>query len=185
MLCSNGRIPALLCALVSLFFAGPGFAGGSGSVSAGGDSASSGDAVETRRLDCGFRPAERWLQDYLDDIASGRITSPAYLTKPATVRSNRTHADLAPYETKLTSAQIFPYEDSASLLLTDFSGGQLLNLMTQAANALIATRGDNFDFIAFWLNFAADHQIGAAFYSGVENDVAGIGAGLFNNRPSM
>ncbi len=179
MLCSNGRTPVLLCALVPLLFAGPSFAEGGGS----------GDAVMTRierpELDCEVRPAERWLQDYLDDIASGLIAAPAYLTKPATVQSDRTHADVAPYETKMTNAQIFPYEDSASVLLTNFTSGQLFNLMTQAANALIATHGDNFDFIAFWLNFAADHQIGAAFYSGIENNVSGIGAGLYNNRPAM
>lgn len=136
-------------------------------------------------LDCGMHPTGSLLQEYLHDVAAGRILSPAFLTKPVVVRSNRVHADVDPYETKLTGSQIFSYEDSASLLLTDFTEGQLLNLMTQAANAMISTHGDNFDFVGYWINFVPDHQIGAAFYSGAENTVSGLGLSLFNDRPAM
>jgi len=175
MSCSMARVPALLCAFVVVFPAGA-------ILAADGDSAGVMTRVAEHPLDCGSRPREIRLQEYLDDLASGRIASPAHLTKPASVESTRTHTDVPPYETELTSAHIFPYEDSASLLLTNFSGGQLENLMTQATNALIAAHGDNFDNVGFWINFTADHQIGAAFYTGIVNDVSGIGYSLFDDR---
>lgn len=140
--------------------------------------------IARAQLDCGTLPPGQGLRAYLDDLAAGRIASPAYLTKPVLVESDRTHTDAAPYETTMTGLQIFSYEDSASLLLTNFSYGQLYNLMTQAANAMIAAHGDNYDFVGYWINFAAHHQIGAAFYQGMENDVSGIGSALFDDRPS-
>ena len=91
----------------------------------------------------------------------------------------------------LSHDDIFPFEDSASVLLTNFSDGQLIDLMVEAANAAILAAGDNFDFIGYWVNFQPHHLIGAAFYAGVENDVEGIGDAsgdgtpLFNERADL
>ena len=75
----------------------------------------------------------------------------------------------------LTREQIFLYEDTDSVLVTNFTNEQLGTIMTDAANSLLATWGDNYDFIGYWLSFAPDHTIGAAFYNLVSNDVTGIG----------
>ncbi len=83
----------------------------------------------------------------------------------------------------ITSAQLFPVEDTDGLFLTDFSTGAVLNFLYDAGEQLIAAHGDNYDFIAFWLNFEPHHTIGGAFYSGIANDVEGIGLPLFDNRP--
>ena len=85
----------------------------------------------------------------------------------------------------LTREHIFPFEDTNQLLLTNFSIGELLGFMTDAANSLMATHGDRYDFVGYWVNFTPDHQIGGAFYALIENDVLGIGLPLFNNRPAM
>ena len=77
------------------------------------------------------------------------------------------------------------FEDTDGLLDTPFSDGQLFNLMADASNEVLAQHGDNFDFVAFFLNFAADHQIGAAFYLGLEGHESGIGTGTFNQRPGF
>lgn len=90
-------------------------------------------------------------------------------------------------------SDLFAYEDTDSVLLTNFSFDDLNELMVDAANALLVAHGDNFDFIGFWLNFDADHIIGAAFYKLVENDVLGIGdvgtivgePPIFNLRPDL
>ena len=82
-------------------------------------------------------------------------------------------------------ADIFPFEDSNSVLLSDFTDGQLFSLMIDATNAVLASHGDNFDFVAFFLNFVPHHQIGGAFYAGIENNVRGIGLGIFNSRASV
>ena len=50
--------------------------------------------------------------------------------------------------------------------------------MTDAANQLIATHGDHFDFIGFFLSFKAKNPLGAAFYQPIFNDVSGIGLEL-------
>jgi hypothetical protein len=91
----------------------------------------------------------------------------------------------------LTTAQIHPYEDTAGVLLTDYEEGELYDLMADAANELMTTYGDNFDFIGYWVNFTPDHTIGAAFYMPIENDVMGIGDAstvgtpIFNDRPNL
>ena len=48
----------------------------------------------------------------------------------------------------LTREHIFPYEDTNQLLLTNFSIGELLDFMTDAANSLMLTHGDRYDFVA-------------------------------------
>ena len=85
----------------------------------------------------------------------------------------------------VTPSDLFEYEDSDDLLATGFTTGQLYGLMSEATNAVLAEHGDNFDFVAFWLNFQPVSQIGAAFYLGLFNDTQGIGLNSFNNRPSF
>lgn len=85
----------------------------------------------------------------------------------------------------MTAADIFPFEDSASLLQTNFSDFDLFFLMADATNAVLAAEGDNFDFIGFFLNYVPDHQIGSAFYLGLENATSGLGQGNFNFRPDL
>jgi hypothetical protein len=75
----------------------------------------------------------------------------------------------------VTPEDLFLYEDSASLLTTDWDFADLLELMVDAANALMLEHGDEFDFVGYWLCFEPKTTFGAAFYLPVENDVLGIG----------
>ena len=90
----------------------------------------------------------------------------------------------------LSPAHVFAFEDTDEILLSNYSTGQLIDLMASGANALMAAHGDVFDFVGFWLNFAPHHVIGTAAYIALENDVTGIGVHsaigqeLFNNRPA-
>ena len=52
----------------------------------------------------------------------------------------------------VTQADIFLFEDTAGLLLTNYSNGQRNNLMAQATNALLVSEGDVFDFVGFFYN---------------------------------
>lgn len=79
------------------------------------------------------------------------------------------------------NSDIFLFEDSASLLLTDYSDSDYLALQVAAANALIAQHGDNFETLVFWTNFTLHHQGGVAVYDRVRNDVSGLGISLQNN----
>ncbi len=123
-------------------------------------------------FDCGFGASGNWLQAFREAVRRGEVIDPAARVLP----------DLPP-PIALTGSparclareQIFPFEDTNQLLLTNFSSAQLTALMVDAANSLLATWGDNFDFIGFWVNFQPDHLIGAAFYKLVSNDVEGIG----------
>ena len=88
----------------------------------------------------------------------------------------------------LSPAHVFPFEDTDEVLLSDYSTGQLIDLMASAANELMAAHGDIYDFVGCWLNFAPHHVIGTAAYVALENDVTGIGVHsavgteLFNRR---
>ena len=95
--------------------------------------------------------------------------------------------DLTPREVNgcLATQYIHIFEDTSQLLVSNFSNGQLFDLMTEGANSVLATYGDHYEFIAFWVNFSPHHQIGSAFYLGVFNDAFGIGQQVFNSRPSM
>ena len=72
---------------------------------------------------------------------------------------------------------IFAYEDTDGILLNHFPNTAfLMALMTDAANGVIATAGDDFDFIGFWANFPLQFEGG--FYGPVSNDVLGLGTSL-------
>ena len=115
--------------------------------------------VSAQSFDCGFRDAGSWL-DVVPTRRLPDLPAPAAAGPPARC---------------LTGEHIFLYEDTEQVLVTNFSSTQLGKLMTDAANSLLATWGDNYDFIGYWLSFAPDHTIGSAFYNLVSNDVTGIG----------
>ncbi len=126
-----------------------------------------------------------WPDNMVADIKSavqrGEIPDPAHRTIQEIPQ--RDNAPLA--SNCVSSAQIFAFEDTNGILSGNFSNGQLFALMTDAANTVIATHGDNFDFMGYFLNFDAHHTIGAAFYAGLFNDVSGIGSDQFDARSSI
>ncbi|MHC4066989.1 MAG: IPTL-CTERM sorting domain-containing protein [Planctomycetota bacterium] len=143
----------------------------------------------SEHFECGYRPPQRWLEEVRTAVARGEISDPARrVIPPIRPGQPRTGSGIMPC---LSPAHIFPFEDTNQILLTDFSTGQLIDLMVTAANDLMATHGDIYDFVGFWLNFAPHHVIGTAAYIGLENDVTGIGVQsavgteLFNRRPDF
>lgn len=136
--------------------------------------------VEGSGLECGFRPAAEWMEELQAAYRGGEIPDPAGRIVPPVLRTvpPARGGPLLP----LTHEDIFLFEDTNGLLLTDFSDGALFDLMIVAANSLLAVHGDNYDFVGYWLNFAPHHEIGAAFHLSFENDVMGIGAELYQLR---
>ncbi len=138
------------------------------------------------RFECGYRSPQQWLEEVRAAVERGEIADPATrMIHPIRRGQPRTGRGAMPC---LTPAHIFPLEDTGQILLTDYSTGQLIDLMASAANDLMAVHGDIYDFVGFWLNFAPHHTIGTAAYIGLENDVTGIGVQsavgteLFNRR---
>jgi hypothetical protein len=84
----------------------------------------------------------------------------------------------------VTSTQLFTFEDTDGVLTGDFSDGAALDLLYDAGEALIATHGDVYDFIGFWINYEPHHTIGRAFHATLANDVRGIGRPVFDFRSS-
>lgn len=136
------------------------------------------------QYDCGYHSPEKVLQDIKDAVARGEIPDPSIPLLPPRggVASTVSTGTCVPV---VTRDDIFPFEDTGGILLTNFSNGQLFSLMSSAANAMIQSEGDNFDFIAFWVNFTPNHTLGAAFYLGVFNDVTGTGQSPFNFRGDL
>ncbi len=135
-------------------------------------------------LGCGYQSPEDSRAALKAAIESGQISDPVKRPRLPAVRWPDFGAPVlrgGPAPT-VSEKDLFFYEDSTSVLTTAFTNGQLFSLMIDASNALIAAHGDEYDFIAFFLNYTPDHQIGSAFYSGVFNDVLGIGLGLFDDR---
>ena len=136
-------------------------------------------------FECGYRSPEEVQAAIRAAVEAGEIVDPVTRPLPRvaerTVFGGQLRGGGVP---TVTAADITPFEDSASLLLTNFSDCQLIDLMADATNAVLAAEGDNFDFIGFFVNFTPDHQIGSAFYASLENDVSGIGLNIFNLRLS-
>jgi hypothetical protein len=138
---------------------------------------------EPEPFDCGYRPTQLWLEDVQAAVSRWEIPNPAARVIP----SVRQPQSLVGFPTLpcLSRPHIFSFEDTNQLLITDYSNGSLVALMADAANALIATHGDIYDFIGLWLNFAPHHVLGTAAYVALENDVTGIGTELFNQRAAL
>lgn len=140
-------------------------------------------------FDCGYRSPSEWLAEVSAAVSRGEILDPAERRIPQIAPRRPSTAEAG--TTCLSPAQIFPFEDSSQLLLTDFSSGELIDFMVSAANDLMSTYGDNYDFVGYWVNFTPHHTIGTAFYKFIENDVMGIGDAstsgtpLFNLRKSL
>src|SRR5262245_45048572 len=101
-----------------------------------------------QHFDCGYHPPAEWLAGLQAAVAAGQIDDPA-LRIPFIPAAPDTAGRGEPRggDPCLSSAHIFPYEDSAGLLLTDFTDVQLVLFMAQAANALLAVHGDRYDFL--------------------------------------
>jgi hypothetical protein len=135
-----------------------------------------------RSLDCGYRAPPVWIDAVRKSVARGEIADPSKRQLPALPTARATGpgssddiAGTVDPTPCLGPNHVFSFEDTNGLLLTDFSDGELIALMTQAMNAVLATWGDRFDFIGFWTNFDTHHELGAAFYLAIRNDVSGIG----------
>jgi len=137
---------------------------------------------------CGYRCPEACVADLDAAIRSGDIESPQSRMIP---RIASIPAGAVARERSLTPDDIFPYADVDEVLLGNFSNGQLFDLLAEAANVLLSLHGDRFDFVGFWTNFDTHHELGAAFYLPIENDVLGIGSStadgwpVFNLRPAL
>ena len=136
-----------------------------------------GSAVTGLKLDCATAEPNQWLAAFRAAVDRGEIHDPRIQPWP----------QLPPPQPQpagppacLTPEQIFLFEDTNSILVTNFTDQQLFLLLLQAINTLLASEGDNYDFIGFWLNFQPHHTIGTAFYAGIQNDVMGIGLDLFD-----
>lgn len=75
-------------------------------------------------------------------------------------------------------------EDDGTVVKTAANGQKYIDYVR--AYQLFRTRhGDDYDFVTFFTDSASGMppQGGASFWSGIYNDVQGIGLGAFNNRP--
>lgn len=132
------------------------------------------------QYDCGYQSPEKTLRAIKDAVARGEIEDPTIELLPPIARvAAVSDGNCIPV---VTRDDIFVFEDTSNVLTSDFTDGQLFDLMSDAANALILAEGDEFDFIGYWVNFNPHHQLGAAFYLGVHNDTTGLGQAPFNFR---
>jgi len=129
---------------------------------------------EALGFECGFEAVETWVPRWIDAVREGRVTVPGAPPVAAhpPVRPPVHTGDAA----ALASSQIFPFADVNGRLLTSFTDLEAVELMRDGANAVLATYGDEYDFVGFFTNFQPHHTIGSAFYRGVKNDVRGIRA---------
>jgi hypothetical protein len=126
-------------------------------------------------LECGYRSPREWNEAIRAAVARGEIRDPATRELPE-LPVTKAHAPAALSSSGcLSSAHVFPFEDQNQVLLTNFSDAQLVDLMIDAANALLAAHGDLYDFVGFWTNFDPHHTLGAAFYVAIANNVLGLG----------
>ncbi len=133
------------------------------------------------RFECGYRSPAEWREAFEQAVREGRIPDPRNRPRPEIPKSGSSVLR-GPNPPAATIDDIFIFEDTAGLLVSPFTTGELLNLMGQAAMQVITQYGDEFDFVGFFVNFVPDHQIGSAFYIGLFNDVTGIGLDPFDQR---
>src|SRR4030067_1253330 len=133
---------------------------------------------EVVKFQCGTVHPDTMMRQYQEAIWRGEIPDRSLFPPPPVTKvAPLSHDSLTP-KTPIEPEDLFLYKDATSLLLTNFSDGALFALMTDAANDLIARDGDQWDIIAFWVNFTPHHQLGAAFHLGITNDVDGIGRNI-------
>src|SRR3989304_10445223 len=132
---------------------------------------------QTKDFVCGTVHPDTMLKQLQEAIQRGEIPDYSLYPPPTVGEFTPVDHDLILPKTPGTPADLFLYEDTNKKLVNAFSFSQLRTLMVQAANALIARDGDQWDFIAYFCAFEphAASQIGAAFYTGVKNNVSGIG----------
>ena len=126
-----------------------------------------------RHFECGFQAVRPDPEARRAAVARGEFPDPS--TRPPPSFGPRTREPSESASLCITPEHIMPFEDTAQVLLTDFSTERLKRLLADAANAVMATYGDNFDFIGIWLNYQPHHTIGQALFYSLENDVTGIG----------
>src|SRR5574341_2110862 len=137
---------------------------------------------ELNKFECGTVHPDTLMRQLREAVLRGEmIDHSLYPPPPVTKATPLSHDSLTP-KTPVEPTDIFLYEDATGLLLTDFTLGQLVDLMTDAANQLIARDGDQWDFIGFFVNFVPHHRIGGAFYLGLKNNVDGIGLRHFDGH---
>ncbi|OGC76826.1 MAG: hypothetical protein A2Z27_06225 [candidate division Zixibacteria bacterium RBG_16_50_21] len=142
---------------------------------------------ETNEFECGTIHPREEMRLWEEAIARGEIilvTPP----KPGIPRIQPASHDSLTPKTPVTPKDFFLYEDTNRRLVNPFSFSSLRSLMVQAANALIARDGDQWDYLAYFCAFEphAASQIGAAFYSGIKNSVTGLGdLGVFDAHASL
>ena len=135
------------------------------------------------RLDCEvFRPQDV-LAEIRGAVQRGEIADPAERPLPAIAR--RRVGNPTGEIPCLTPEHVFAFEDTDGVLLTDYAYWELFALMIDAANELMATHGDNYDFIGYFTNFEPKRRFATAFYQGIENDVLGIGLMIHNGRQAI
>jgi len=144
--------------------------------------AASGETL-AETFECGYLDPDVWLAEVRAAVARGEIPDPRTRSIPP-IAPGRPHTASLGTPT-LTAADIFPFEDTNGVFLTNYSTGQLLNLLVAAANDVMAIHGDNYQFIGFWTNFNPHHTIGTAAYAGMMNDVTGIGLAISNRGDSL
>ncbi len=146
-------------------------------------------AAPPQDFDCGYRSPAQWMADVAAATRRGEIPDPSSRAVPPIPAVRKLAGP--PVAPCLSPAHIFPFEDSDQVLLANYSNAQIVNLMVEAANSLMAVHGDIYDFVGFWVNFVPHHTIGTAFYKFIENDVSGIGdpstvgTPIFNLRPQL
>jgi hypothetical protein len=142
------------------------------------------NAVTPENFEDATEHPDFFLSEFKQAIARGEIEDPSGRPMPDLPPAQDFFANTAGFgPPPVGPDDLYVFEDSADLLANPFSLGQAQNLMAVATNEVIATYGDSYDFVAFFLNFPPDpgSQFGGAFYSGLQNDTQGIGLGNFNN----
>jgi|GEM_PF-2668479 len=142
---------------------------------------------ETKDFVCGTVHPDSMLKQLQEAIQRGELPDYRLYPPPPVGEFTPISHDLIVPKTPVTPADLFLYEDTNKRLVNAFNFSQLQALMVNAANALIARDGDQWDIIAYFLAHEphAASQIGAAFYTGVKNDVSGIGQSIYDIHGSI